>query len=216
MTGAASPMLALPPAFDLVGVGVFALSGALLAARMRQTIVTMGFFALVTGVGGGSVRDVLLGVPAFWLHDPWIAPVILAMALLAWFTPHRWWEGQLLEWLDAAGLAAFSVLGTAKALSLGATPVPAAILGVVTGCVGGILRDILAGVPSIVMRPEIYVTAAALSAALCAAGMVLGLNPPLVWGVAALAGFALRGAALRWGLNLPAYSRSGTQPPEAS
>ncbi len=216
MTGTASPMLALPPAFDLVAVGVFALSGALLAARMRQTIVTMGFFALVTGVGGGSVRDVLLGVPAFWLHDPWIAPVILAMALLAWFTPHRWWEGQLLEWLDAAGLAAFSVLGTAKALSLGAAPVPAAILGVVTGCVGGIIRDILAGVPSIVMRPEIYVTAAALSAALCAAGMVLGLNPPLVWGVAALAGFALRGAALRWGLNLPAYSRAGTQPPEAS
>ena len=208
--------LTLPPALDLAGVAVFALSGALQAARMRQTIVTMGFFALVTGVGGGSVRDVLLGVPAFWLHDPWIAPAILAMALLAWFTPHRWWEGQLLEWLDAAGLAVFSVLGTAKALSLGAAPVPAAILGIVTGCVGGIIRDVLAGVPSIVMRPEIYVTAAAFSAALCAAGMALGINPPLVWGVAALAGFLLRGAALRWGLNLPAYSRSGGQPPDPS
>lgn len=216
MTSPAIATLTLPPALDLAGVAVFALSGALQAARMRQTIVTMGFFALVTGVGGGSVRDVLLGVPAFWLHDPWIAPAILAMALLAWFTPHRWWEGQLLEWLDAAGLAVFSVLGTAKALSLGAAPVPAAILGIVTGCVGGIIRDVLAGVPSIVMRPEIYVTAAALSAALCAAGMVMGINLPLVWGVAALAGFLLRGAALRWGLNLPAYSRSGSQPPDPS
>ncbi|MCB5424157.1 trimeric intracellular cation channel family protein [Altererythrobacter sp. CC-YST694] len=216
MTSTTIATLTLPPALDLAGVAVFALSGALQAARMRQTIVTMGFFALVTGVGGGSVRDVLLGVPAFWLHDPWIAPAILAMALLAWFTPHRWWDGQLLEWLDAAGLAVFSVLGTAKALSLGAAPVPAAILGIVTGCVGGIIRDVLAGVPSIVMRPEIYVTAAALSAALCAAGMALNINPPLVWGVAGLAGFLLRGAALRWGLNLPAYSRSGNQPPEPS
>ncbi|WP_336977962.1 trimeric intracellular cation channel family protein [Altererythrobacter fulvus] len=212
----ASATLALPPALDVAGVAVFALSGALLAAQMRQTFVTMSFFALVTGVGGGSVRDVLLGVPAFWLHDPWIAPVIMAVALVAWFTPHRWWEGQLLEWLDAIGLAVFSVLGTAKALSLGATPVPAAILGIVTGCVGGIIRDVLAGVPSILMRPELYVTAAALSAFTCAAGLALNLNAPLVWGVSALAGFALRGAALHWGFYLPAYSRGGTQPPEPS
>ncbi|KPL67968.1 hypothetical protein SZ64_07450 [Erythrobacter sp. SG61-1L] len=208
--------MALPPALDVAGVAVFALSGALLAAQMRQTFVTMGFFALVTGVGGGSVRDVLLGVPAFWLHDPWIAPVILGVALVAWFTPHRWWEGQLLEWLDAVGLAVFSVLGTAKALSLGATPVPAAILGIVTGCVGGIIRDVLAGLPSILLRPELYVTAAALSAFICAAGLALNLNSPLVWSIAALAGFGLRGAALRWGLYLPTYSRGGTQPPGAS
>ena len=97
---------ALPPLLDLGGTAVFALSGALLATRLRQTFVTVGFFALITGVGGGSVRDVLIGVPAFWLHDPWVAPVILAMALLAWFTPHQRWERQALEWADALGLAA--------------------------------------------------------------------------------------------------------------
>ena len=104
----------LPPVLDLAGTAVFALTGALLAARLRQTFVTMSFFALVTGVGGGSLRDMLLGAPAFWLHDPWAAPIIFATALIAWFTPREWWEGELLEWADAAGLAAFDVLGTDK------------------------------------------------------------------------------------------------------
>ncbi len=80
----------------------------------------MAFFALVTGVGGGSVRDLLIGAPVFWVRDPWVAPVCLGVALLAWLTPRRWWEGRLLEWADAAGLAAYAVLGTAKALAFGA------------------------------------------------------------------------------------------------
>jgi uncharacterized membrane protein YeiH len=192
---------------DLAGIAVFALSGALLATRQKLTIVTVIFLALVTGVGGGSVRDLLIGAPVFWVRDPWVAPVILLTALAAWFTPVRWWEGKVLDWADAAGLAAYSVLGTAKALAYGVEPVPAVLMGVITGCVGGIIRDVLAGVPSILMRPELYVTAAALAACLCALGTVLGIASPLVWGVAALAGFSLRGAALVWGLNLPAYSR---------
>lgn len=163
----------LPPILDLAGVAVFALTGALLAARLRQTFVTMAFFALVTGVGGGSLRDMLLGAPAFWLRDPWVAPVIFATALIAWFTPRRWWEGELLEWADAAGLAAFSVLGAAKALGYGVAPVPAAVLGVVTGCIGGVARDVIAGEPSIIMRPELYVTAAALAAAVTVVGTLL-------------------------------------------
>lgn len=196
----------LPPALDLLGTAVFALTGALLAARLRQTFVTMAFFALVTGVGGGSLRDMLIGAPAFWLHDPWVAPVIFATALIAWFTPRRWWEGQLLEWADAAGLAAFAVLGTAKALAFGVAPVPAAVLGVVTGCAGGIARDVIAGVPSIIMRPELYVTAAALAALVTVGGAMAGLPSAPVWGAAWLAGFALRGAAIRWKLALPSYA----------
>lgn len=197
----------LPPILDLAGTAVFALTGALLAARLRQSFVTMSFFALSSGVGGGSVRDAMIGVPAFWLRDPYVAPVIFTVVLIAWFTPRRWWEGQLLEWADAAGLAAFSVLGAAKALAFGVAPFPAIILGVFTGCIGGVIRDVLAGLPSIIMRPELYVTAAALSAALCAAGTLLGLPDGVVWSVAALAGFALRGAALIWKIELPAYSR---------
>lgn len=197
----------LPPALDLLGIAVFALSGALLAARLKQTFVTLAFFALVTGVGGGTVRDLLIGAPVFWVRDPWVAPVCLAVALLAWFTPRRWWEGQLLEWADALGLAVYAVVGTAKALVYGVPLVPAVLMGVITGCVGGIIRDVLAGRPSILMRPELYVTAAALSAGLCALGLTLGLPPILTWSLAALAGFALRGWAIHSGLALPGYGK---------
>ena len=81
---------------DLAGIAIFALSGALLAARLGQTFVTLSFFAVITGVGGGSVRDLLIGAPVFWIHDPWVAPVCLCVALLVWFTPHRLWDGKLL------------------------------------------------------------------------------------------------------------------------
>jgi uncharacterized membrane protein YeiH len=198
---------ALPPLLDLAGTAVFALTGALAAARLRQTFVTMSFFALVTGVGGGTVRDLLIGAPVFWLHQWSVAAVILAVALVAWFTPRRWWEGRLLEWADSAGLAGYAVLGTAKALAFGVDPLPAVVLGVISGCAGGIIRDVLAGVPSILMRPELYVTAAALGAVLCALGSLLAVPQGPVWAVAALAAFALRGAALTWKIELPPYSR---------
>jgi uncharacterized membrane protein YeiH len=203
-----SPLPALASLLDLAGIAVFALTGALLAARLKQTFVTMAFFALVTGVGGGSVRDLLIGAPVFWVNDQLVAPVCLGVALVAWFTPDRWWQGKFLEWADGAGLAAYSVLGTVKALGYGVPPVPAMMMGVITGCVGGIIRDVLAGQPSILMRPELYVTAAALSAVLAAGGTMADLPPPVVWSVAALAGFALRGAAIRWKLAIPAYGRS--------
>ena len=208
MDAVAPPALpAIIGLLDLAGIAVFALTGALLAAQLRQTFVTMAFFALVTGVGGGSVRDLLIGAPVFWVRDPWVAPVCLGVALAAWFTPQHWWQGKLLEWADAAGLAAYSVLGTAKALGFGVAPIAAVLMGVVSGCVGGIIRDVLAQRPSILMRPELYVTAAALSAALCAAGWVLGIADAATWLVAGLAGFALRGAAIRWHLALPVYRR---------
>ena len=104
------------------------------------------------------------------------------------------------------------MLGTAKALAWGVEPVPAVLMGVVTGCVGGIIRDVLAGRPSILMRPELYVTAAALAAALCAAGTLAGLPLFVVWAVAAAAGFALRGAAIVWSLELPGYGREPRTP----
>jgi uncharacterized membrane protein YeiH len=203
---------ALPPLLDLAGIAVFALTGALLAARLRQTFVTLAFFALVTGVGGGSMRDLLIGAPVFWVRDPWVAPVILLTALIAWLTPSRWWTRDIkgfkfLDWADAVGLAGYAVLGTAKALSYGVGPVAAILMGVMSGCVGGIVRDVLAGQPSILMRPELYVTAAAFAAMLCALGTLAGLPDAVVWSVAALAGFGLRGAALIWNIELPAYSR---------
>ena len=190
---------------DVLGVAVFALSGALIAAKERQTFVTLAFFALITGVGGGTVRDLLIGAPVFWINDPWVAAACLFVALLVWYTPIRWWDGKLLDYADGIGLTAYAVLGSAKAVSYGIPPVPAILMGVVTGTVGGIIRDVVAGRPSIIMRPELYVTAAALSATLCVAGSWLDLPQFAVWSVATLAGLSLRSAAIRWNIALPSY-----------
>ena len=194
---------------DLVGIALFALSGAVLAARLKQTFVTMAFFALVTGVGGGTVRDLLIRAPVFWIDDPWVAAVCHGTALIAWFTQVRWWEGKGFAYADGAGLAAYAVLGSAKALAYGVPPVPAALMGVITGCVGGIIRDVVAGRPSIIMSPELYVTPAALAAALTVAGMLaaphLGLAESAAWGIAFACGFALRAVAIRWEWGLPSY-----------
>lgn len=194
---------------DILGIAVFALSGALVAAKERQTFVTMAFFALVTGVGGGTVRDLLIDAPVFWMTDPWVAVVCLGTALVAWFIPVHWWRGNLLDYADALGLAAYAVLGSAKALAYGIPPVPAALMGVITGCVGGVIRDVVAGRPSIIMQPELYVTAAALTATITVVGMqvapMLGLLDAAIWGVAFLAGVVLRAAAIRFELGLPSY-----------
>ncbi|MFM6852881.1 MAG: trimeric intracellular cation channel family protein, partial [Sphingopyxis sp.] len=122
---------------DVAGIALFALSGALAAARARQTLVTFAFFALMTGVGGGTVRDVLIGAPIFWVHADWVPLTCLSMAALVWVTPERFWAGRsgdfrALEWCDALGLAAYAVFGTVKALSYGIGPLPAALMGVVT------------------------------------------------------------------------------------
>lgn len=193
---------------DWAAVAVFALSGALVAAVKRQTLVTFVFFAVVTGVGGGTVRDLLIGAPVFWIRENATLLICAAAALLVWAIPRRWWRGQMLLWLDAAGLAAYASYGAVKGLAFGVAPLPAIGMGVLTACLGGIVRDVLAGEPSILMRRELYVTAAALSAALTVALLLLAGLPPLAAGLAAAAaGFALRGAAIRFGWSLPAYSR---------
>lgn len=200
---------------DVLGLSIFALTGALLAAKERQTFVTMAFFALVTGVGGGTVRDLLIGAPVFWMTDPWVAAICLGTALIAWFTPTRIWEGRLLDVADGAGLAAYAVLGAAKATAYGIPPIPAALMGIITGCVGGIIRDVVAGRPSIIMRPELYVTAAALSASLTVVGMLiapmLALPDIAIWGIAFVAGYALRLAAIYWQIALPSYRENAQE-----
>jgi uncharacterized membrane protein YeiH len=196
---------AFAPWLDLAGLAVFAASGALAAARRAQTMVTLVFFALVTGVGGGTTRDLLIGAPVFWIVDSRAAAVCFAIALVIWVTPERWWNGKALDWFDAVGLAAYAVYGAAKALGYGVPPVPAFVMGVVSACVGGIIRDVLAGEPSILMRPELYVTAAALASALYVGLTILALPSAVAAIIAATAGFALRAAAIRWKIHLPAY-----------
>lgn len=195
------------PWLDLAGISVFAVSGALAAARAGQTMVTFAFFASVTAIGGGTMRDLLIGAPVFWMHDPvWISACLI-VAVAVWFTPQRLWPLRAVEWFDAVGLAAYAVYGSGKALAYGIPPLPAAIMGVVTACLGGILRDMLAGTPSIVMRPELYVTAAAAASGLYVALTSAGIQPWVAAVLAAGAGFALRALALWRGLALPGYHR---------
>ena len=192
---------------DWAGVAVFALSGALAAAAKKQTLVTFIFFAVVTGVGGGTARDLLIGAPVFWIHQNATLLICAAAALAIWISPGSLWRGGTLLWLDAIGLGAYASFGAAKGLAYGVAPLPAIGMGVLTGCLGGIVRDLLAGEPSILMRPELYVTAAALSAALTVALLLLGLPGMAAGLIAAAAGFALRACAIRFGWSLPAYRR---------
>ena len=192
---------------DLAGIAVFALSGALAAAAKRQTLVTFLFFAVITGVGGGTVRDLLIGAPVFWVGSNVILLICITAGLIVWFLPERVWRGSALLWLDAFGIAAYATFGAAKGLAYGIAPLPALAMGVLTACVGGIIRDVLIGEPSILMRPELYVTAAALSAALMVGLLLLGLPSPIAGAAAAVAGFAVRGAAIRKGWSLPSYRR---------
>ncbi|UUR06924.1 trimeric intracellular cation channel family protein [Sphingomonas glaciei] len=202
------PIPALPlaiQAIDLFGIAVFAVSGALLAAERRQTFVTFLFFAVVTGVGGGTLRDLLIGAPVFWVQGNEVLLICFGAATLVWIASRRWFAGSALLWFDALGLGAYATYGAAKALAFGIAPVPAFAMGVLTACAGGIIRDVLAGEPSILMRPELYVTAAALSAGLLVGLALLGLTGWAAALTAALAGFALRGLAIARGWSLPAY-----------
>jgi uncharacterized membrane protein YeiH len=207
MTGPAELLGTALPFLDWAGVAVFACSGALVAAAKKQTLVTLIFFAVVTGVGGGTARDLLIGAPVFWVHENAILLICFAAALAVWTLPGSLWQGRALPWLDALGIAAYATYGAAKGLAFGLAPIPAVAMGVLTACLGGIIRDVLAGEPSILMRPELYVTAAALSAALMV-GLLLAGAPAAVAGiVAACAGFALRAGAIHLGWKLPAYGR---------
>jgi uncharacterized membrane protein YeiH len=192
---------------DLFGIAVFAASGALAAAKLRQTLVTFSFFALVTGVGGGTVRDLLIGAPVFWVQDWRFAAACLITALLVWMTPKNWWNERALDWFDAVGIAIYSVFGAWKSLSLGVPMLPAMMMGVITACVGGVIRDMLAGQPSILLRPEIYVTAAALASGLFVLLLWFGIPLLLAAIVSAAAGFALRAMAIAKGWAIPAYPR---------
>lgn len=196
---------------DYAAVAVFGASGALAAARRKHDIVTFGFFAAVTGVGGGTLRDLLIGAPVFWVHRPAYLAVTLGAAVAVWV--FGWGRGRerILTWLDAVGMAAYAVVGALKALSLGAPPLAAIVMGVLTSTFGGIIRDVLAEEPSVLLRRELYVTAALVGATAFVVLQMLGLD--LLWaGLAAFAlAFVTRAGAILFRWTLPAFP--GRAPP---
>ena len=194
--------------FDLIGVGVFAVSGALAAGRRRLDLIGVVVAAAVTAVGGGTIRDLLLDRhPIFWLTDSRYLLVIIG-ATIATILYVRWKRvpGVALDVADALGLALFTVTGAQVAERAGMPVITCVLLGTITGAAGGVIRDVLlAQVPHILQRGSLYATAAIAGASAYLALAALGVSSA----VASLAGMAcvavLRLAAIVWRVQLPAF-----------
>jgi len=195
---------------DYAGVAMFAASGALMAATKRQDVLTFVFFAAITGVGGGTLRDLLIDAPVFWVMDAGYVVVCAVVAILIYLTRGRGVHEQTLLWLDALGLCIYACVGAAKALAMGVDPVICVVMGALTACFGGIIRDVLAGEPSILLRRELYISAALVSASVFIVLRMLNMDWTWASGVAVALGFVVRAGAIVWKWRLPAF-----EPPKA-
>ncbi|MCB8821869.1 trimeric intracellular cation channel family protein [Microvirga rosea] len=201
--------------FETIGIAVFALTGALVAARRGMDPFGFALLATVTGVGGGTLRDLLIGTrPVFWVGDPKDVLVCLVVAGIVFaLGPRRVTaldggrRGRALLWADAVGLALFAVGGTGKALAADVPALSAVALGTITATFGGIIRDILAGTTPLVLRKEIYVTAAALGAAVMVGARAAGLDPFTSAAAGFTGAFGLRALAILRGWSLPVFPR---------
>ena len=191
---------------DLAGVAVFAASGALVASRAQMDVVGFVLVATATGVGGGTLRDLLLGRPVFWIAQPeylWVCLVVAVVLFFAASGIQRRYP--VLLWADAAGLSLFATTGAAVALDAGTTWPVAVLMGVMTATFGGLVRDVICNEIPLILRKEIYATAAALGAGVHVALGAAGAAAPAP-GIAGFAAcFVLRALAIRFRLALPTY-----------
>ena len=200
---------------DYAGVAVFAATGALAASRKELDIIGFIFLAGITGMGGGTLRDLVLDAPVFWIWNPTYIIVCAAVAIIVYFAaPLVEYRYRLLLWLDAVGLAAYSVLGAAKGLAATGSATVALVTGMLTATFGGVLRDVLTGEPSVLLRPEVYVTAALVGAGVFTVADISGLDRTLAALIAIAAAFLVRGGALKFGWTFPRYKSRPGRPPE--
>lgn len=198
--------------FDILAAIVFAVSGALVASRKGMDVMGFMWLAVITGVGGGTVRDLLLDVPVFWVQNPVHVSACLVTAVVMHFVaPRVESRYRTLLWFDAFGLALVSVAGTVKALDAGAPAMVAIAMGAVTGTVGGMIRDTLGHVPSVLLRHEIYVTASVLGACAYVGLHEFGLDRPSAMIGGFLVTFSVRGLAIQLGWSLPVFRESATR-----
>ncbi|WP_103764752.1 MULTISPECIES: trimeric intracellular cation channel family protein [Roseovarius] len=200
---------------DHASVLIFALTGALVASRAQLDVVGFAFIACLTAVGGGTVRDVLLDRnPVFWIANPSFIATACAAAILIFFTAHLFESRyRLLLWLDSLALAVAVPAGVATALAM-AQPLPiVVIMGMVTGCLGGLMRDVVCNeLPLVLKQGELYVTAA-FAGSLAAVAVSL-ITRQEIFILIACAGvtWALRAGSLAFGWRLPVYR---SRPPRA-
>ncbi len=209
---------------DMAGVIVFALSGVILACRSRMDPFGMLVLAAVTGIGGGTLRDLVLGVrPVFWVNDPtylWVILATVGLSILGFHYIHRLSRG-FLPVADAFGLALFTVIGTHKALLLEAPGVVAVLMGLLTGVAGGMVRDVLARRMPMVLRQEVYATAAIAGGVTYVSLDALAMPGALNLALSLLVTLGLRLAAIHWRLALPTFAwvviqRPPEPPPQAA
>jgi uncharacterized membrane protein YeiH len=194
--------------FDLFGTAVFAFSGVLVAGRLRMDAIGVIVLAAVTAIGGGTIRDLLIGAsPIFWIQDTTYLWVILATAALGmWLArvPRRlpWYA---LPVADAFGLALFVVIGAKKALLFGTSGMVAVVMGVITGVAGGLIRDVLAREIPMVLQKEIYATACIFGGVLYTVSLSLELAHIPAMLISMLGVLAVRITAIFRHLSLPSF-----------
>lgn len=197
-----------PALLDYGSVLIFAITGALVASRAQLDLVGFAFIACLTALGGGTIRDLLLDRnPIFWIADPTYLAVGAGAALVVFFTAHLL-ESRMraLIWLDSLALAIAVSAGAGVALGLEQSPVVVILMGMITGCMGGLMRDVVVGeVPLVLRQGELYVTAAFTGAASAVLAVTLGLSVPLALLLCAAVTWILRAGSLWFGWHLPVY-----------
>ncbi len=198
---------------DYASVLIFALTGALVASRAQLDLVGFAFVACLTAVGGGTVRDLLLDRhPVFWIGQADYILIATAAAVLVFFTAHLMESrNNWLVWLDSFALAIAVAAGTGAALSLGQSGVIVVLMGVTTGCLGGLMRDVVCNeVPLVLKQGELYVSCAFAGALVAEVASERGLDGLAALGLCALVCWSLRAGSLLLGWKLPVYK---TRPP---
>jgi uncharacterized membrane protein YeiH len=192
--------------FDILAAVVFAVSGALVASRKGLDVMGFMWFSVITGVGGGTVRDLILSVPVFWVQNPaYVSACLVTAVAMHFVAPRVESRFRALLWFDAFGLALVTVAGTVKASDVGAPALVAIAMGAVTGCVGGIIRDTLGHVPSVLLGHEIYVTASVLGGCTYVGLNGLGVGRLAAMIVAFFVTFTVRSLAIKYGWSLPGF-----------
>jgi uncharacterized membrane protein YeiH len=193
---------------DYASVLVFAITGALVASRAQLDIVGFAFIAGLTALGGGTIRDVLLDRnPIFWIANPTYLGVAAGTALVVFFTAHLLESRyRTLIWLDSFALAVAVAAGVGVAITQDQQPVIVILMGMITGCMGGLMRDVVVGqVPLVLKRGELYATAAFAGAASATIGRALDLDVSLCLIACACITWILRAGSLFLGWHLPVY-----------
>jgi len=197
----------IPHFLDLVGVAVFAVSGVLAARRRGLDLLGVIVIAAITAIGGGTLRDLLLNrYPIFWITDAQYLAVIIASALLTvGYVRVRPPPEKALLVADALGLALFALSGAQVAEAAQCPPIIVVLMGTMTGVAGGVLRDVITAQVPLILRRDIYASAAIVGVVLYLLLQAFGLQRSRAFAAGMIVVVALRLLAIRWGLQLPIF-----------